>query len=414
MQVKFGDKYLLRNNNPIVQSILIFLFIIVHGAWFYQINDMKFRYVIVVVSLVIMLLIPRTRNTKILFILALCVVMSFCNEIIFSGIGGLGNNSRSILHFVEPVLLTLVAYNYNKKEFCNLFLKWMFLLSSISLFFFLIGTIASDLLINSSLFHEVEMNRLHYTNFYCNFFYVLRDRELYRNVGIFTEPGLYQPLLTTCIVLLLFNYKDVSIKHKYVMLAVFIITLVTTGSATGYIAFAIIIVCFILSNGNINKTFKQAFIFTLMILMGYIVYDFVVNDTDSFIYQYLIDKIINIGSDELTTGSVRMQTIEYTINLLIHNPIGYGYSYVLNYASIYAPEAVGAKILFSTAAIGLFPIIILLAYLFKCTFKNALNSTHAIMIILLFINTALAQARSFFPALLILMLINNKNKVANS
>lgn len=64
-----------------------------------------------------------------------------------------------------------------------------------------------------------------------------------RNYGLFTEPSRFQAYINLCLIFLLFNKGKIDLRR----IILFVITLITTLSTTGFVAFLIIMMAFILS-----------------------------------------------------------------------------------------------------------------------------------------------------------------------
>ncbi len=391
----------------VTQYLLLVMLVTTHNPWFYALNDMNFRVFNIIISALFMLLVPRTRGKNLVPIFIFILIPTIVLELIFSGMSQISEAIYNYMFIIEPIMLTYVTYQYDKKYFCNRFIKVVIFMAIVSLGFYAIAQVDYKYLINSGMFHKVEINRLTYTNFYCNYLYVLRDREVSRNVGIFCEPGLYQILLNSAVYLLVFYPNESAIKYRKTAIAILIIALITTQSGTGFIGLTIIILGIVFSKRKqISKSIKQITIVALALLIFFGVADFAKNGVNSFLYIVLFEKILNIGSSDLTTGSVRLSTITTMLNLIVHNPIGYGFSYVSNYRFIYAPESVGARLFVSCAAVGVIPIFVLLHYYIKYSFKHRISNVQFVVLWLLYINTTLAQSREFYPAILVLMILS--------
>lgn len=399
--------------NICIQYFLIGLFVIAHNTWFYSLHDMVYRTLLLTISFVLYFLHPRMREKNLVSLMLLVLITTLIPELIFSGISGMRIAIYNYMFIIEPLLLTYVTYQYDRKHFCNRFIKSIVFMAIVSLVFYGIAQINSEYLINSDMFQKVEMNRLTYTNFYCNYLYVLRDREISRNVGMFCEPGLYQILLNSALYLLVFYPNESAIKHRKKAIVMLVVTLITTQSATGFIGLIIIMFGIIFSRQKqISKSIKQITVGVFAIVIAFCVVDTIKNGVNSFIYIVIFEKIFNIGSNDLTTGSVRLSTIITMLKLIIRNPIGYGFSYVSNYRVTYIPEAVGARLFVTCASIGVVPIFVLLYFYVKRSFKNRISDVQFVVLWLLYINTTLAQSREFYPAILVLMILSQtKDKV---
>ena len=400
----FGKTYI-----KIVQYCLIMLFFISHNTWYYSLYDMAFRLCNLLVVSFFILLVPRTRDKNIIKILMFCLIPTILMELIFAGPVNMGDAINNYLFMVETILLTHVTYQYDKENFCNRFIKTTVFFAVISLAFYIVSQIDYMSLIDSGILYKVDMNRLTYTNYYCNIFYALRDREIYRNVGMFCEPGLYQIILNSAIYIIVFYQQESKIKYRKTTLFILICTVITNQSGTGYIGLLIILIGILLSNRkNIDKKVKYITLIIVLISISVFTYDGIKNGNNSFLYHVVFEKLLNIGSSELTTGSVRLDTIKTMLHLILFNPMGYGFTYVSNYKMTYAAESVGARIFVTCAAIGVIPILILLYYYLKKAYRNKSSNVQFWVLILIYINTALAQSREFYPAILVLFLLNKK------
>lgn len=65
-----------------------------------------------------------------------------------------------------------------------------------------------------------------------------------RNSGPFWEPGAFQGYIWIAVLFLLFDIDKKCIKYRKAVLALFIITLLTTQSATGYVLLILAFVFF--------------------------------------------------------------------------------------------------------------------------------------------------------------------------
>ena len=91
--------------------------------------------------------------------------------------------------------------------------------------------------------------------------YTTSDWEPMRNVGIFTEPGIYQMILNTALCVLLFFADKVHIKEKtkkrYTVILV--LTVLTTQSTTGYFAIAFLFLCSLLFDKSAHSGQKKEY-----------------------------------------------------------------------------------------------------------------------------------------------------------
>lgn len=395
----------------VLQYCLLIPFVLTHNTWFYSLYDMKFRGVIILISAVVFMTLERTREIKLLLTFMAIFVITMLYDFWFIEDLNIKIPLYNFLFLIEPIMITAAAYRYDEENFCDRFIKLVLFLAVVSLFFYVVGLIDADFLIRNHFLHKVQMKRLTYTDYYCNLFYALRTRELDRNVGMFCEPGLYQILLISAIYILVFYPEKSKIRHQYVSMFLLIVTLITTKSATGMLSLLIVIGGIALSNRrNFKRTFRRIFWSCVLAVSAIVMIDLTVNGSASYVYKVLLEKVLNIGSSEPTTGSVRMLTMKTMTQLIIANPFGYGFSYVSDYLKAHAEYAVAAEIFVTAGAIGIMPMCYCLYYFFKKGYYNRKRFIQFAVLILLYFNIALAQSREFYPAILVLFYLKPNPK----
>ena len=137
-------------------------------------------------------------------------------------------------------------------EFKKIFLNIMMVICIVSLLTF----VFSGLFLKLPFFPSVYNNIGREYRFF--FFSNISLIDTGRNYGLFTEPSRFQAYINLALLFLLFdNEKKVDVKKA----VLFIITLITTFSTTGFIAFSFIISAFILSGKTkISSFYKISFV----------------------------------------------------------------------------------------------------------------------------------------------------------
>ena len=331
------------------------------------------------------------------------------------------------LSYIEHILILYVAININRNKFCKRYIQIIFILACFSLFFYIIGLLGgADAL---SRFFPTETTvlweywgRPYYLR--GKFLYTMRIMELERNNSIFTEPGLYQMFLNSSLFILIFmrdSITEFSRKAINTYLIVFIIALITTGSTTGYLGLIMIMITVILGRRKTQqietngKDFKK--IFRLILIMGAIVgsvllTDFIINKTESTLYIFFIRKILEMFSDG-TSGHARTSMIYICMGIALTYPLGAGEDFVAPTIKNLDAGADGAILIHTFASIGIIPTLLILSYYFQRIFNKNVPVLNALLIIGLYLNTALAQSRLLYPSLLMLPIVyseycNNK------
>lgn len=165
-----------------------------------------------------------TRINKQSFCTFVFLIVSMAGSTIVNGENCIVFLKISFSYFV--VLIIVSRYGFN--EFANSFVEVMLFLSVISL----IGYVAFLVIIPlRSMFVVKNTANLLYSNLVL---YVSSPEHIHRNWGMFWEPGAYQTFLNLA---LLFEIRRRDAKVKNI--CVFIITILTTYSTTGYIGLVI-------------------------------------------------------------------------------------------------------------------------------------------------------------------------------
>ena len=136
----------------------------------------------------------------------------------------------------------LVSTILDKQTFYKLYVRVMYILSIFSLFATII--IIKDIESLQSVFKVyTNTNGIGYLNMYL----AIPITTLYRNNGVFGEPGMYQVFLTFALVCELFLIKK---KPNMIKVSIFLFTMFTTFSPAAIMQGAILMFAFILKNKN--------------------------------------------------------------------------------------------------------------------------------------------------------------------
>lgn len=170
--------------------------------------------------------------------------------------------------YISLIALFVLGNSFFKvidpSEFKRIFLNIMTVICIVSLLTF----VFSGFFLNLPFFPSVYNNLGREYRFF--FFSNISLIDQGRNYGLFTEPSRFQAYLNLSLMFILFDIeKKVDIKRT----ALFIITLITTFSTTGFIAFTFIMAAFVLSGrtqiGNFYKILLvTAFLIAVAFLLG--------------------------------------------------------------------------------------------------------------------------------------------------
>lgn len=331
-------------------------------------------------------------------------------------VGGIGINA--IISLLSSIYIVSLTIAYNKDQFFNRFIITITFLASVSLifwFFCLLVPSAFENLVptyNSLMTYRVYTDAINYQEFNYTirglFIYTMRSVDT-RNVGVFTEPGVYQMVLNTGIFIILFMDKFTSLNNKRICLVILIATLCTTQSTTGFIGLTLIFLFYLLSStySSENEVLrKRNILIYLCVGLILLFVDYQFRGGDSILQTTIIDKLFpngNVSLIENSSSVARVGTIIISIISMIKNPFGIGYT---NFYSILNSEETGyvaAEILRFGAVWGVIPLFVVLWWIFW-PLKKGLSLKYQILYILLYINTLLAQSNIFYTTLIMIPL----------
>lgn len=222
-----------------------------------------------------------------------------------------------------------------------------------------------------------------------------------RNCGPFGEPGQYQCILSVALYFVLFRSYLFTEKERFRYLLVFFVALLTTLSTSGYIAMAVIIVCFLLQSKNkIDRRTKYLFWGILICSIFFFSYTDIGQD---FMNTAVYDKIYNEGQIDLSnkSGGARTESISGVLMTIANVPAtlwGVGYDR-LNDMGLEGC----AGLLFLLLAIGVVPYSILFGFCFYQVLKYNRGIWDSLVRILLVINMGLGQPHIMNFALFTMM-----------
>lgn len=251
--------------------------------------------------------------------------------------------------------------------------------------------------------------------------YCTTTRELMRNIGLFTEPGIYQMVLNAAVFLLVFYKEDLKIddkKNRYYLI-VCIIALITTQSTSGYIGLSVIFIGVLLSNKEGVKETKN--IIYLVLLVGVVVLsvDASIRGNDSIIHKAVISKFFgNSGKVDISasTGVYRMASIITAIEAMIKHPLGLGHDGWLEFSMINELSGTGGWPLKIGAILGVVPFVGTLYWIISPLKYRRKSLIQNFIVVFLYMNSSLAQSSAFYPTLIMVpvyLTLVYKNRACN-
>lgn len=305
------------NNNRKKLNLSVFLLVFL-SASFVITNDIisSIATILLWISLLVMCinLIPRINKQRLYVFLFLLVSMA--GSTIINGENCIVFLKISFSYFV--VLIIVSRYEFN--EFANSFVEVMLFLSVISLIgyvaFLVIIPLRSMFLVKNAA-NNVLSNLLLYVSY---------PGKLHRNFGMFWEPGAYQTFLNLA---LMFEIRRGDTKVKKI--CIFIITILTTYSTTGYLGLAINFVILLSKREKTNsiKLFIIA-IFVLSLFAGALAWNMLFGETiyscELSVFSKLKQLVNYRGGNASASVRTRYYSVFGVLRAFLEKPIlGFGY-----------------------------------------------------------------------------------------
>lgn len=317
------------------------------------------------------------------FIIFSLFIFSFLITLFFS------NELSNIIGYVSFALNCLNAFLITKlfdlKKILIFFIKTLYLLSIVAIFFYLLNFVFSNE--DGFILKYITTNGRVYSNF---FFLSFQAINSLRIQSIFWEPGLFTSF---CLLALMFDII-INDKINWRHFLVFTVSTLLSFSTFGYIVYIIIII--ILLNKVIkNRTVCYTLIISIFIvlLIALLFFDKILLFLASFIPN-VFDKFLT-GSDGSVSLTTRIYSFAINLQIYLKSPIfgvGLGNSDVLyvnlmtqNYTGLVdAQTSTTTQLLAQFGILGiLFTIIPLISVVFSKKIKGVLNK--ALVCIMLFI-----------------------------
>jgi len=330
-----------------------------------------------------------------LLTLVLIIISSIIITFVLNGDDKFSTYFSIILQFCSVFLCSL-SIKYN--DLIRIFIKIMIFLSIASLIFFAIQLINPSI---SYIFPQYQGNFQIYSNAFLYNYMLFNDSgQLFlmnRNTGIFWEPGCYQAFLNVALFFYINTCKkeEQYLKPKNLIIVfLFIVTILTTKSTTGYACLAIILlmnVKFVFSSILHNKKIISTFIVSVTIIILIVVYK---NNLGSLIQ----DTFIKISSKDYMKGNgiIERLALNKFKYLFTENKIHFfGISYHTLY-SVYSESNIWNSILEDTICLGYtFTAILLYGYIRLSKQLGIQGITLFIVFILSFSTEALFRSPLF-------------------
>lgn len=349
------------------------------------------------------------------------VIAVLLGSVIFERIWSGGIGLEAWATWSVSILAAACPFVYNPEQFPRQFVRVVVFLAGISLIFFTFQIIKPDLLksilyqFDSQWTYNIWSNEIMYTTYYYKayglflFSFTERGDAAFRNASIFTEPGIYQMVLNSALIFLLFFKKNLQLTESQQIrdIIIVVLALITCQSTTGYIVMFVTIIVYLIATDNIEPKLKNRITFSICIVCVGLVIDFGIRGSGSILGSIILEKIFSQnGTLDLntSTGYYRLIMIGICVNAIISNPLGIGSDKLQAMISITGVNAVAGSVFVLAATLGIIPCFFVLGWIFYPIIKNRNNVLIPLLFGFHYFNTTLGQSSTFYPSLLIFTL----------
>lgn len=387
---------------PILQYILIYLMFLGNRSglliWMYRENGWP---VAIVISILCIGICAITNGTLSKSLICFMGILAMIFAVVFITTRGIG--IYTYFDIIAWPLLMYTAYKIERKNYIERYINVIVFFALISVICFIIQQTNLETLLN---FLGVPYNDLMFT-YYGKWFYTYTAGHAYRNMGMYTEPGLFQIVLNSALFILLYMGKSLSIskKKKKVEIIILIVTCFTTLSTTGLLTMAVILLGTLFT----KEKKKKEIIVLIIACIAFLSYNYVMLGDESIITMYIIDKLQTTGTAQLaaqshlSSGNARFMAFYVAAKCVMSYPLGAGY---YNYKSIASamgyPDIAGNGIAFYGSVLGVVGVCVILYQVLKMAWKFKPNNNAFIIFTLMYALYATSQEYLVVPAILII------------
>lgn len=393
------------NRDAIIQYILIYLMIQYIGGRIAQALGSDVFYGGSLVFCVFLLLsypkrLPLKKN-----VFGFLLILAFSLALSFAVTGG-GLSIGTILSILSRFLLVYVAIQFDVDSFLYRFLKTVFFMACISLIEFTFVQVVgiSNALSLFSHLYEIKGGAWWQGNTYGLFFICYNFMDATRNAYMFGEPGEYQILLITALYFMSFFEVNLENNKKIKYYIVFIITLLTTQSTTGFFnLIALMIAILTINRSRVNPFVRKIILVSIAVFILYMLFSYT---EESFIYRNFFAKIL---SDDKTldltvgTGVARVAPIERFIETINRVPqklvFGVGYD---GLTSLPLGHYTTCGLINSIAMTGIISTVLLYGKMTTSILQGSKGGIQSILVGFFVINMGLSQP-DLLPIMSVLM-----------
>lgn len=420
--------------SALMQYILIYLMMVYNGGvLYYAIQGEKpvyiqmVSYIIVFLGFVAHFFNKRKYGTQYCLYISIILIVSVI--LVRYTAGGVGISS--LIDYLSCIMLAFLAVCVDKDKFSMRMINVVYCFAGISVVCYLVQIFSPDILKMlldsfdstfsyndwSAAAYGGSVVKVSYTA-WGKLLFTMREGEMARNLGIFTEPGNYQIVLNCTLFLLLFLPQFHSFDKKQIGRRFIIITLavLTTQSTSGYLILLSFCIAFFFVKDYDNLTnIRKTLLGLLFSTAIFLVVDYNIRGNESLLYTALIGKLFSEGKVDMTasTGVWRLSTMGTSVLIMILHPLGIGFDSTFSTIHQQLSGSAGGALMAFGAALGVIPFFSTIIWHIYPVMKNdELTVVAKITFMILFFQSTIAQSKVFYPfivSIVVLLVVARHN-----
>ena len=201
----------------------------------------KYQFIFYFIALVSVLFLKKYNHRfRKVSMVPLCLIVLFVINLSIYGLKMDLLQVNTVLgHILNVFVAMIMVWTINARTFSRIYLNILLIFCIISIPCVILANINPELARSFCQPGYIYPDAYGYSPYYT---WGMNGMIIPRNSGPFWEPGAFQGFINIGILFLLFNVDEGTIKNKLFYFIVFVFTLVTTKSATGYLTLLLIFI----------------------------------------------------------------------------------------------------------------------------------------------------------------------------
>ena len=416
--------------SALFQYLLIYIMLLCNSSNFYAYKvdgNIVTQYILIAAMVVFLLLKKSVLSQQALTCVFVLLSFTIFVRLLQGGIGLSFWNEMAI-----KILCVAVAISIDNERFLDRFLKTVVVFAVISIFFWglqLAGINLAKMIFtrfvtrNNSITYDYEGYRT-VTNLpgYGQLIYSYLEVYRYRNIGIFSEPGVYQMVINAAICILLFfsQYIEIKPQRRKAYFFILSICLITTQSTSGYLGYLAILIAMLIkrrasNQKSVDVNWKGYVISAIGIGAIVLSVDYFTRGNNSLIYVSILSKLFTNNNQfslvaENSTGQYRVASLMMSLLAMVKCPLGMGVEKWNSFYRLNELAGAGGWPFKFGAIMGVGPLAYLMYWIFAPLKKLKGDTVLIVLLVFLYFNTATAQSSAVYPALILIPMKQKKKR----